>query len=52
MKTRYPRTLQEAFGPYTSSDIAERPGSGHPSTFFVAVIAVATCLLIVFGVIP
>ena len=52
MKTRHPRTLQEAFGPYCNSRISEKPSSGHPSTFFIAVILVLVCALVAFGVIP
>lgn len=39
---RYPRTLQEAFGPYTSMDFGDR-GPRHPSrtTLVLSIVALA-----------
>lgn len=39
---RYPRTLQEAFGPYTSSDFGDRgPRLPSRTTLILSVVAIA-----------
>ena len=50
MQTRkYPRTLQEAFGPYCSPYISEPKETGYPTWWWysMAVIAVLTMVLVV-----
>jgi len=48
MQTRkYPRTMQEAFGPYTSRDLQERDSGYSPAWYYaMATIAFATLILI------
>lgn len=51
---RYPRTLQEAFGPYTSQHVQE-PGTGRMSrgdkafTWFCALALVGVCTAAALG---
>ena len=44
-----PRQMRD--GQWTLGSVSVKP-AGHPSTLAIACIAVAACLLIVFGVIP
>ena len=44
-----PRQMRDAN--WTSGSVSATQ-SGHPSTLVIALIAVAACLLVVFGVIP
>lgn len=46
---RYPRTLNEAFGPYTSSHIEEKP-TGYSLAWWLAVCACAVACAVVIGV--
>lgn len=50
MKTRYPRTLEQAFGPYTSRDIVE-PAERRNRLYdlLIAVIAVVVLAAICIG---
>lgn len=53
MNTRkYPRTLQEAFGPYTSSTISEPEGESRsePRGFVAAVVCVGLVGLLIVWV--
>ena len=52
MNTRkFPRTMQEAFGPYTSRDIQERHEPARTALGIAYVIAFAVLALVLFGVI-
>jgi hypothetical protein len=55
MQTRkYPRTMQEAFGPYTSRDLHEKPQRVEPARLALGaayVLAVVVLSLILAGVI-
>ena len=56
MQTRkYPRTLQEAFGPHTSREVLEKSGGYHLSDKIVlwgsGIAAVVMVALVVIGVI-
>lgn len=45
---RYPRTLKEAFGPYTDDSYVEpmpEPRSVHPSTWFILACGIAGLLI-------
>ena len=47
---RYPRTLQEAFGPYTSNHI-EEPAERHWQDWAVYAVCLFAVLLVLAGVI-
>lgn len=49
MKDRHPRTLQEAFGPYTSSQIGETRRRAPAHEWVLYALAVVTALLGAFG---
>ena len=47
MNHKYPRTLSEAFGPYTSNQIDEDPDPAETWTFWLAVGATILLLSII-----
>ena len=51
MQTRkYPRTMQEAFGPYTSNQLVERNSSDYGWAWWAAIVVVSVVSLIVIAV--
>lgn len=48
MKTRFPRTLQEAFGPYTDSHVYETRSTPRWHAFAWAAVCIATTVGIAF----
>jgi hypothetical protein len=49
---RYPRTLTEAFGPYTSTDIEEPPSTIHSWVWWVFLVAFAVIAVVARIVFP
>lgn len=48
MNTRkYPRTLQQAFGPYTSNEIVDPSDTSYPWTWWALMVAVSLVTLVI-----
>jgi len=47
MQTRkYPRTMQEAFGPYCTPYISETRETGYPALWWAAMAIIAVCTVV------
>jgi hypothetical protein len=44
---RYPRTLQEAFGPYTNNQIEDPPSGGYGLWWWVSMVLIAAAAVVI-----